>query len=67
MSLKIVFTHILQPGLIGATVSEIWRIRCFYNNDAEKYTIIKDDEKFKLISVKTMNLPYHASSYSNKS
>ena len=34
---------------LGATVSEIWRIRRFYTNDAEKDTIIDDDEKFQLI------------------
>ena len=44
--------------LIGATGSEIRRIRCFYTNDAEKDTIINDDEKFQLISVKMKNLPY---------
>ena len=32
-----------------ATVSEIWRIRRFYTNDAEKDTIINNDEKFQLI------------------
>ena len=40
--------------LIGATISEIWRIRCFYTNDAKKDTTIDDDEKFQLISVKTL-------------
>ena len=46
MSLRIAFTHILWPELIGATVSEIWRIRRFYTYDAENDTIIDDDEKF---------------------
>ena len=41
--------HILWPELIRATVSEIWRIRRFYTNDAEKDTIIDDDEKCQLI------------------
>ena len=44
MSLKIVL-H------IKAIVSEIQRIRPFYTNDAEKDTIIDDDEKFQLIQL----------------
>ena len=35
--------------------SEIRRIRCFYTNDAKKDSIINDDEKFKLTSIKTTN------------
>ena len=49
MFLKIVFIHILWPELIRATVSEILWIPRFYTNDAEKETIIDDDEKFQLI------------------
>ena len=48
-------THI--DCVIGATGSKIWQIRCFYPNEAEKDTIINDDEKFQLISVKTTNPP----------
>ena len=46
--------------MIGATVSEIWRIRLFYTNDADKETIINDYEQFQLIGVKTTNPPYLA-------
>ena len=48
MSLKIVFAHfiIYNPNWL---VSETQQISRFYTNDAEKDTIIDDDEKFQLI------------------
>ena len=49
MSLKIVYTHFIFYDTNWATVSEIGRIRRFYSNDAEKDTIIDDDEKDQLI------------------
>ena len=38
----------------------------FYTNNADKDTIINNDEKFQLISVKTTNSPYLAYSCSNQ-
>ena len=48
MSLKL-FLDIFWPELIRAITSKIQRIRRVYTNDAEKDTIINDDEKFQLI------------------
>ena len=42
-------------------MTRIDRIRRFYTNDADKDTIINDDEKFQLISVKTTNLASYCS------
>ena len=58
--------RILRLEMIRATVTEIQQIHRFYTNDAEKDTIINDDEKFQLISVKTTNTPYFAYSCSNQ-
>ena len=50
MSLKIIF-HIsyFMTQIDWATISEMWRIRHFYANYAEKDTFINDDEKFQPI------------------
>ena len=41
-------------------------ICCFYTHDAEKDTIINDDEKFQQINEKTTNPPYLAYGCSNQ-
>ena len=52
--------------VVVANVVVVVLIVVAIHNDAEKNTIINDDEKFQLISVKTTNPPYLAYGCSNQ-